>query len=78
MGMIENCGLRKRGKRFFKITGGFSSFIAYITEEASFEEEEEDEEEEIEREDNVFIDSPAVISGDKLAGTGGDLAGKGR
>ena len=68
MGVIEECVLRKRGKWVFKITGGSSSFIAYIAKEVTFEEEE----------NPFFFDSPAVFSGEKLAGTGGGLAGKGR
>lgn len=36
MGIIEIAGLGKRGKWAFKITGGFSSFTAYMTEEETF------------------------------------------
>lgn len=70
MGMNEKRDFRKPSKWVFKITVGCSSFTAYITEEASFEEEEE--------EDHFLNDSPAEFPGEKLAGTGGDLAGKGR
>lgn len=75
MGRIGKRDLRKKGNWVFKITGGFSSFVAYITEEASFEEEDE---EAVKKEDHFLIGSLAVITGEKLAGTDGDLAGKGR
>uniref|UniRef100_A0A2N9HVT7 Uncharacterized protein n=1 Tax=Fagus sylvatica TaxID=28930 RepID=A0A2N9HVT7_FAGSY len=58
MGVIEKFGLCNGGKWVFKITGGSSSFIEYITKDANFEVVEEEEEE------NPFlIDSPAVFSG---------------
>lgn len=71
----------KMGKWGFEITGGFSSLTAYITEEASFavvvvvaEEEEEEEEGRL----SDAVDTPEAFSGEKLAGSGGDFARKGR
>lgn len=75
MGIIDFVGFCREAKWvvLFKNMGAFSSLTTYITEDWIFDEEEE-------RKGGAQFGRgfPASFGGDKLAGSGGGLAGKGR
>lgn len=63
----------------FEFAGGVSSLTEYITEDESFVAVADDDDDE-EEEDTIRVvaETPESFSGEKLAGSGGEFASKGR